>query len=611
MAETRMATSDPASTLVAGIPLADLEEALSRATSALSGARAVEAKRVLDRWRGRRFQALILGEFKRGKSTLLNALIGEDLLPTGVQPVTALPTRVRSGPERRAVVCGRDGGEREIPIEGVRDYVDESRNPGNRRDAASAEIELPAGPPPGVVLIDVPGSGSVHRHNTETALAAIPEADAALVVASVDPPVGDAELSLLKTVCGHAARVDVVINKVDYLSAEDREAALDFTRRTLAREGYAMVRVWPVSARDGLRARESGDELAWRRSGMQALADGLGRFFEQERIGVLARSLARKAGRVVEQESALLEMERVAALHSAEKLRAIIETFRARRTTASRDADERALVFRRRFDSIFAGYAERAAHAWRARRDELQSRLRAMLSDDRGLSRRATHEAMQAVARDAVGRFLDAFLPEEKRHVAAAYAALQAEVDQAAVEESEAVWRQAAELLPFDPPHVDPPSRPPAPGPAGFQLGSPHLLLDDLLDAAARLLPRGAARRRLAARAGDEADARYGQAVEQSREAFRRAYEEHFRTVLGSFGESSTQAARAVAAALEAAEKSAHGLDAERRVDGPAEQSRRAELRALRARLRQIEGEAPPPEAAGPDPAAFPTVRCP
>jgi hypothetical protein len=64
-------------------------------------------------------------------------------------------------------VHGRDGDEHEIRIEEVRDYVDESRNPGNRRDAASVEIELPAGPPPGVTLVDVPGSGSVHRHNTD------------------------------------------------------------------------------------------------------------------------------------------------------------------------------------------------------------------------------------------------------------------------------------------------------------------------------------------------------------------------------------------------------------------------------------------------------------
>ncbi len=172
-----------------------LEQTLIRAGAALSDERAREAARLLDRWRSHSFVALIVGEFKRGKSTLLNALVGQDLLPTGVPPVTAVPTRVRSGPRTRAVARFRDGTEREIRLDQVHDYVDESHNPGNHRGVVSVDVEVPEGPPPGVVLVDVPGLGSTHAHNTEAALAALPEADAALLVESVDPPVGEAELS--------------------------------------------------------------------------------------------------------------------------------------------------------------------------------------------------------------------------------------------------------------------------------------------------------------------------------------------------------------------------------------------------------------------------------
>jgi ribosome biogenesis GTPase A len=158
-------------------PLA-LEETLLRAGATLSDERAREAARLLGRWRSRSFVALIVGEFKRGKSTLLNALIGQDLLPTGVPPVTAVPTRVRSSPRTRAVARFRDGTEREIRLDEIRDYVDESHNPGNRQAVVSVDIEVTAGLPPGVVLVDVPGLGSTHAHNTEAALAALPEADA-------------------------------------------------------------------------------------------------------------------------------------------------------------------------------------------------------------------------------------------------------------------------------------------------------------------------------------------------------------------------------------------------------------------------------------------------
>lgn len=592
MAETRTTASLPAHGEAAEDRWRLLEHAFGRSLGRLSAERAAAASALLERWRGRRFHALILGEFKRGKSTLLNALVGEDLLPTGVQPVTTVPTRVRSGPARRAAVRLRDGGEREIAMEDVREYADESRNPGNSRGAVSVEIELPARLPPGVVLVDVPGLGSVHRHNTEAAQAALPDADAALVVASVDPPIGDAEIRLLRTLRRHAARVDVVLNKIDYLDPEGRRAAEDFTRRALADAGFPDVALWPVSARDGLRARESGDERAWRRSGMHDLAEALDRFFEQERVAVLGRSLAGKLERLVEQESALLDVRRAAAEQSIEKLRDVIGAFRRRRAMADREASEAVLIFRRRFDAMFAGCSERAAAAWREPSETLATRLRELQAEGRHQSRRDASHAMHSAAANAVSAFIGSFLPEEAARLAEAYASLAAEVGRASAERAEGVWRLAAELIPFEPPRTDPPPAPPAPRPGGLQLGSPHLLLDDLLGAGARLLTRRAALRRLAAEARDEADSRYGQAVEQSREAFGRAYDEHFRALLAAYEQSATQVARAVEAALATAEERAQALEADRRADACVEAAR-AELGELRAVLRRLARENP------------------
>jgi DNA-binding SARP family transcriptional activator len=212
---------------------------------------------------------------------------------------------------------------------------------------------------------------------------------------------------------------------------------------------------------------------------------------------------------------------------------------------------------------------------------------------------------MQAAARAAVDAFLQAFVVAEGRRLRDAYAALCAEVAQAAADRAEAVWRLAAALLPFEPPRVEPPSLPPAPQPAGFQLGSLRLLLDGLQDAAARLLPRGAALRRLAAQARDEAEVRYGQAVEQSRESFRRVYDEHFRTVLSAYEEALAQAARAVESALQAAEERAQAIESGRQASAPLDERRRDELRELLALLRRIEvsdprSETVPATARGP-----------
>src|ERR671934_115081 len=58
----------------------------------------------------------VVGEFKRGKSTLINALLGEDVLPTGITSVTAVPTLVRFGPAARAVIYRADGSAAPIPL---------------------------------------------------------------------------------------------------------------------------------------------------------------------------------------------------------------------------------------------------------------------------------------------------------------------------------------------------------------------------------------------------------------------------------------------------------------------------------------------------------------
>jgi GTP-binding protein EngB required for normal cell division len=593
MTQTQSRSPAPTATAqdeTAGDVSAAAERALVVASGLLSDERARELARLSERWRARRFVTIVAGEFKRGKSTLLNALAGVDLLPTGVLPVTTVPTRVAQGSREAARVLFRDGSRREISLAAIRDYVDESCNPGNRLGVASVEVELAAELPPGVVLVDVPGLGSVHQHNTEAALAALPEADAALVVVSVDPPLGQAELTLLSVLRTHAARVDVVLNKVDYLDDAGRKAAEGFTRDTLERHGFEDVSVWPVSARDGLSARLGGDDVGWRRSGMATLDGSLERFFRHEREETLARSIAGKAARLVAQESALVEMRLAAAERSSESLREIIGQFRSRLATAERDADEARVIFRRRFDAIFAGYAERAAEAWKGPRAAFQSRLGEIRAREGKRSRDAVRETMNAAAREAVEDFLDDFLPAEARRLATAYGHLSAEVGGAAAERAQAVWRLAADLLPFEPPEVEPPPSPPAPRPGGFEIGSLRLMLDQLEDAAARLLTKGAALRRLAAQALEEADAGYGQVVEQSRETSSRAYEEHFASVLAGYDETSKQTALGVENALAAAEERARSLEAERREGAHADELRRAELAVLRESLKRIEG---------------------
>ncbi|RMF88018.1 MAG: Dynamin family protein [Nitrospirae bacterium] len=259
---------------------------------------------LLDRLESERFHLAVLGQFKRGKSTLLNALLGEAVLPSAILPVTALPTVIEAGERRAARVRLEHDGREEVAEsgeEGLTDfldrYVNESSNPENRAGVKEITVTLPAEIlRRGVVLIDTPGIGSVHQHNTVATLNFLGECDAALFVTSPDPPLTEVEVGFLKEVKGKVPRLFFVLNKADYLEEGEREAAVAFLKEAVERHaGLAAEPLFVVSAKRGLAARERGDAAAWEASGMAALEAALVGFLAGEKRAVLARALTLRA----------------------------------------------------------------------------------------------------------------------------------------------------------------------------------------------------------------------------------------------------------------------------------------------------------------------------
>lgn len=273
---------------------------------------------LLRRLREQRFHLAVLGQFKRGKSTLLNALLGEEILPASVIPLTAIPTFVRAGDERHArVVLNNGDSSIERAATSAEDlnaflatYVTEEANPANQLGVSQVEVFHPA---PilraGVVLIDTPGIGSTHRHNTEATLNFIPQCDAALFVISPDPPITEVELEFLKEVRSRIGRVFYVLNKSDYLTDSDRTKIMQFLVRVLHEQTGAGsdVNVMPVSARLGLEARQTGDEEKWSTSGMKDVDALLLDFLVHDKESVLTAAIARKASDII--GDVLLEMQ--------------------------------------------------------------------------------------------------------------------------------------------------------------------------------------------------------------------------------------------------------------------------------------------------------------
>ncbi|MHB1434040.1 MAG: dynamin family protein, partial [Streptosporangiaceae bacterium] len=240
---------------------------------------------------GQRLRVLVAGEAKRGKSTLVNALLGRPVLPVGVTPLTALATTVRHGPADDVTVRTGDGQVRQYPLSALDDLVTERGNPGNERNLSAVTVSV--GAPllaRGVELVDTPGTGSVHSQNTAEADQAITTMDAAIFVLSADPPVSASERDLIARVAGASVSMFVVLNKADRLSSADLAEVLEFTDRVTARAAGRPVAIYPVSARAALSG--AGDPGFAR-----FLADLTG-YLDARRDSDLRRSVERHARRM-------------------------------------------------------------------------------------------------------------------------------------------------------------------------------------------------------------------------------------------------------------------------------------------------------------------------
>jgi len=282
-----------------------------------------------DRLMEGRFHLAVLGQFKRGKSTLLNALISEPILPVSVIPLTSVPTFIHFG--SASMIRVHYGDNRSVeeftgaPTSDRTDflvkYVTEEGNPENRLGVTEVEVVLQASIlSKGVVFIDTPGIGSTYRHNTQATLNFLQQCDAALFLISADPPITDVELDFLRQVRQKVPRLFFVLNKVDYLSADECDQALFFFRKILAEhlEVYEDIPVFCTSARKGLEAKVKQNKEEWVESGVAELETHLIEFLIREKFSALCEAISLRATDAVE---AVLMGVRISlqALHLPEK----------------------------------------------------------------------------------------------------------------------------------------------------------------------------------------------------------------------------------------------------------------------------------------------------
>ncbi|MBT3879267.1 MAG: GTP-binding protein [Candidatus Scalindua sp.] len=293
------------------------------------------------------FNLVVLGQFKRGKTTLINSLVGNEILPSSVVPLTSIVTILKFGNEVKCTIFLNDGTEQDVQLEEIHDYVTESGNPENRRGVKCACIEYPI---PllekGMQLVDTPGIGSTFLHNTETTYEFLDHLDAAVFLMSADVPISQVEKELLETIKSSTQKIFFVLNKVDNLIPKEIEEMSAYNNNVLKEMGFTVQEIWPISARKALEGKTSKDEELLLQSGLSDLEDAIGNFLASEKGKIVLNTAISKLKRITLQIQSQIAIETKTLTDSEEELENKISTFHKLNANLKKDKEDIAYLIK-------------------------------------------------------------------------------------------------------------------------------------------------------------------------------------------------------------------------------------------------------------------------
>jgi GTP-binding protein EngB required for normal cell division len=203
---------------------------------------------ILDRAEDKTFEIAVFGRVSSGKSSLLNTILDTDVLPVGVTPITAVPTRISYALESCLTVSFFEAPTKTFDVVRLAEFATEQQNPRNSKHVSRIVVALPSPRlKAGVAFVDTPGLGSLATSGASETLAYLPKCDLGVVLIDAGSTLTTDDLRTIMTLHDAAVPVNVLLSKADLLGSEDLVRIIQYVKEHIVSECKLDLPVRPVS----------------------------------------------------------------------------------------------------------------------------------------------------------------------------------------------------------------------------------------------------------------------------------------------------------------------------------------------------------------------------